>query len=87
MEPTVRTDRTIPNNKPDIIMRDDKRMLIDGAIPGDRNVIKREAEKVLKYTDLITESQCTWNVKTKVIPVIIGATGTISKSIRQYLNN
>jgi hypothetical protein len=28
-----------------------------------------------------------WNVKTKVIPAIIGATGTISKSLRQYLNN
>jgi hypothetical protein len=28
-----------------------------------------------------------WNVKTKVIPVIIGATGTISKSFRKYVNN
>jgi hypothetical protein len=28
-----------------------------------------------------------WNVKAKVIPVIIGATGTISKSPRQYLSN
>jgi hypothetical protein len=28
-----------------------------------------------------------WNVKTKVIPVITGATGTISKSLRKYLNN
>jgi hypothetical protein len=28
-----------------------------------------------------------WNVKTKVIPVIIGATGAISKSLRQYLSN
>jgi hypothetical protein len=28
-----------------------------------------------------------WNVKTNVIPVIIGATGTISKSIRKYLSN
>jgi len=28
-----------------------------------------------------------WNVKAKVIPVIIGTTGTISKSIRQYLSN
>ena len=27
------------------------------------------------------------NVKTKVIPVIIGTTGTISKSVRQYLSN
>jgi hypothetical protein len=27
-----------------------------------------------------------WNVKTKVIPVIIGATGIISKSFRKYLS-
>ena len=28
-----------------------------------------------------------WNVKTKVIPVIIGATGTVSKSFRKYVSN
>jgi len=28
-----------------------------------------------------------WNVKTKVIPVIIGATGTISKTFRKYVIN
>ena len=28
-----------------------------------------------------------WNVKAKVIPVIIGETETISKSLRQYLGN
>jgi len=28
-----------------------------------------------------------WNVKTKAIPVTIGATGTISRSLRQYLSN
>jgi len=27
-----------------------------------------------------------WNVKAKVIPVIIGATGTISKSFRKYVS-
>jgi hypothetical protein len=62
-------------------------MLIDVAIPGDRNVIKKEAEKILKYKDLITETQCMWNVKTKVTPVLIGATGTISKSFRKYLSS
>jgi len=50
-------------------------------------VIKKEAEKVLKYKDLTIEIQRTWNVKTKVIPVIIGATGTISKSFRKYASN
>jgi hypothetical protein len=57
------------------------------AISGDRNVIKKEAEKILKYKDLTIEIQCIWNVKTKVIPVIIGATGTISKSFRKYVSN
>jgi hypothetical protein len=28
-----------------------------------------------------------WNVKTKVTPVIIGTTGTISKSLRKYLSS
>jgi hypothetical protein len=28
-----------------------------------------------------------WNAKAKAIPVISGATGTISKSLRQYLSN
>jgi hypothetical protein len=28
-----------------------------------------------------------WNVKTRVIPVIIGATGTISKSFRKYVSD
>jgi hypothetical protein len=50
-------------------------------------VIKKEAEKILKYKDLTIEIQCMWNVKTKVIPVIIGATGTISKSFRKYVSN
>jgi hypothetical protein len=42
-------------------------VLIDVAIPGDRNVIKKEAEKISKYKDLITEIQRVWNVKAKVI--------------------
>ena len=62
-------------------------MIIDVAVLGDRNDIKEEAEKILKYEDLIIQIQCTWNVKAKVIPVIIGATGTVSKSLRQYLGN
>jgi hypothetical protein len=76
----VQTDRTIPNNKPDIIIRDNEKrtcMLIDVAISGDRNVIKKEAEKILKYKNLTIEIQRMWNVKTKVIPVMRGATGTI----------
>ena len=51
------------------------------------NVIKKEGEKILKYKELTIEIQRIWNVKTRVIPVIIGATGTISKSFRKYVSN
>ena len=61
-------------------------MLIDVAISGDRNVIKKEAEKILKYKDLTIEIQRMWKVKTRVIPVIIGATGT-PKSFRKHISN
>jgi len=33
-------------------------MLIDVAFPGDRNVIKREAEKISEYKDLRIQIQC-----------------------------
>jgi len=62
-------------------------MLIHVAISGGRNVIKKEAEKILKYKDLTIEIQGMWNVKPKVIPVILRATGTISKSFRKYVSN
>ena len=51
----VQTDRNIPQNKPDIIICDNEKgtcMLIDAALSGDRNVTKKEAEKILKYKDL-----------------------------------
>jgi len=76
----VRTYSTTPNSKPDIIISDNKQgtcMLIDVAISGDRNVIKKEAEKILKYKDLVIEIQPMWNVKAEVIPVIIGTTASI----------
>ena len=75
MEPTVLTDRTVANNKLDSIMSDNKQgtcVSIDVAIPGDRNVIMKGAERILKCKDLILEIQRMWNVKAKVIPAIIG---------------
>jgi hypothetical protein len=64
----VQTDRTIPNNKHDIIIRDNEKGNTYAdyvTIPGDGNVIKKDAEEILKYKDLIIEIQFMWNVKTK----------------------
>jgi hypothetical protein len=54
------------------------------AISGERNVVKKAAEKILKYKDLTIEIQSIWNVQTNMIPVMIGATGIISESFRKY---
>jgi hypothetical protein len=82
----VQTDRTIRSNKSDFIIRDNEkgtRTLIDVALSGDRNVIKKEAKKILKYEDLTIETQCMWNVKAKVVPEIIRATGNHLKFIKK----
>jgi hypothetical protein len=57
---------------------------VDPAISGDRTVITTAAEKILEYADLTIEIQRMWNVKMKVIPVITGETGTISKSLIKH---
>jgi hypothetical protein len=54
----VQINRTFPNNKPGGIICDNEEetcMLKDVAISGDRNVIKKETEKILKYNNLTIE--------------------------------
>ena len=48
---------------------------------------KKKSWEYFKIQRLVTEIQRTCNVKAKVIPVITGATGTISESLREYLSN
>jgi phage pi2 protein 07 len=72
-------------NRPDILIKnkEDKTcLLIDVAIPSDKTVIQKEAEKELKYKNLSIEIQRMWNMKYLVIPVIIGATGIVRKSLK-----
>jgi hypothetical protein len=60
-------------------------LLIDVTIPSDKNVTQKEAERKLKYKNLSIEIQRMWNMKCFIIPVIIGATGIVSKSLQKYL--
>jgi hypothetical protein len=48
-------------------------------MPTDTNVMKKEAEEVLKYESPSTEIHHMWKVKAKVIPMIICATGSLSR--------
>jgi len=53
------------------------------AIPADRNVVQKEEEKKLKYKSLSREIQRMWNLKYTIVPVIIGATGIATRSLRK----
>jgi hypothetical protein len=55
------------------------------AIPSDNNVIQKYAEEKLKYSNKSIEIQRMWNMKCFVIPVIIGTTGIVSRSLQKYL--
>jgi hypothetical protein len=55
------------------------------AIAANRNVIQKEAEKKLKYKRLRTEIQRMWNMKCMIIPVVIEATGIVTKGLKKNL--
>ena len=80
----VNTDRTITANRPDIIVKDSVNAtykLIDMTVPSDRNIALKEIEKKSKYKDLELEIQRMWHMKTIVIPVVVGALGTVKKGM------
>ena len=80
----VNTDRTITANRPDIIIKDSVNStckLIDMSIPSDRNIALKEIEKKSKYKNLELEIQRMWQMKTEVIPVVVGALGTIKNGM------
>ena len=77
---TIQTDRMIGARRPDItIVNKETRecQLIDIACPGDNKVAEKEDEKIDKYRDLAREVSKLWNVKVAIIPVVIGALGTV----------
>ena len=81
------TDRQIPCNKPDIVIREkesDRCLLIDIAIPSD-NTRKKTTEKMNNYVDLQIECQRMWNKNVGVVPIVTGATGLVDKNIKRHL--
>jgi len=47
--------------------------------------MQKEAEKKLKHKSLCIEIQRMWNLKCTIVPVIIGATGIVTRSLKKNL--
>ena len=84
----VYTDRTIQPNRQDIIVKERSNntcLLVGMSVPSDKNVSAKVSEKLSKYKDLEIEIERMWYLKTKTIPVVMGALGLIQKGTADYL--
>jgi len=77
------TDRHLPHNRPDIVYASSEKhvYLIDVAIPGDERMAAKFQEKMQKYTDLKFEVRKMWGQPVSVVPVILGALGSVPPSL------
>ena len=83
------TDREIHHRKPDIILINKETndcFIIDVAIPGDHRVALKEVEKITNYSELRVELERMWGMNTKVIPVVVGALGSIPFKLSYFLD-
>jgi hypothetical protein len=84
----IYTDHVIEARRPDIVLvrKESKECLvIDIAVPGDVRVERKEDEKIEKYRDLCRELKRLWGVRCSVVPVVVGALGTIPRRLTSYL--
>ena len=52
---------------------------MDIAFPGDSNVLQKETEKYEKNQDPARQIKRIWKSRTKLVPVVVGALGSMSK--------
>ena len=51
--------------------------IVDFAVPADHRIKLKESEKKDKYLDLARELKNLWNMKVTIVPIVIGALGTV----------
>ena len=74
--------------RPDLVVVDkkDRRCkIINFAVPGDSRIEEKEKDKIEKYQDLGRELQKIWNVKVKIIRLVVGSLGAIPKQFGNSL--
>ena len=61
--------------------------IVDFAVPANHWVKLKESGKRDKYLDLARELKKLWNMNVTVIPIVIGALGTVTKGLVQGLED
>ena len=86
----IQTDQLIPARRSDLIIINKKKKnykIVDFAVPVDHRINLKESEKKDKYLDLARELKKLWNMKVRIVPIVIGALGTITKGLLKGLED
>ena len=85
---SIQTDHVIEARRRNLILFDKKERICkitDFTVPGDSRIEEKQKDKIEKYQDLGRELQKIWNVKVKIIPLVVGSLGAILKQLGNIL--
>ena len=85
---SVQTDHAIEARRPHLVVVDKKERsckIIGFAVPEDSRIEEKVKYKIEKYQDLGRELQKIWNVKVKIMPLVVGCLGAIPKQFGNRL--
>ena len=86
----IHTDHPISARRSDFLMINKKKRtckIVDFAVPADHRIKLKECEKKDKYFDLVMELKKLWNMQVTIIPIVIGAFGTVTKGLLKGLKD
>ena len=86
----IQTDHLIPTRRPDLIIINKRKRIckiVDFAVPADHRINLKESEKKDKYLYLARELKKLWNMKVTIVPIVIGAFGTVTKGLLKDLKD
>ena len=86
----IHTDHLISTRRPDLIIINKKKRtckIVVFAVRADHRIKLKECEKRNKYLDLARELKKLWNMLVTIIPIVIGAFGTVTKGLLNGLED
>ena len=86
----IHTNYLISARRPDLIIINQKKRICkiaDFTVPADHRIKLKECEKKDKYFDLARELKKLWNMKVSIVPIVIGAFGTVTEGLLKGLED
>ena len=86
----IQTDHLVLARRPDLMIINKRKRIckiVYFAVPADHRINLKESEKKNKYLDLARELKKLRNMKVTIVPIVIGALGTVTKGLLKSLED